>query len=49
MTQRSHCALAALSLLATAALAITAADARPGQGHGDQSQASMPWVVAANR
>ncbi len=44
MTLRSHFALAALSILATAALAATSADARPGQGRGQRPQPTAPVV-----
>lgn len=42
MTQRSRFALATLSILATAALAATSAEARPGQGR--RPQAPIPAV-----
>ncbi|MGB3311462.1 MAG: hypothetical protein WBG32_00975 [Nodosilinea sp.] len=42
MATRSHFALVVLSVLTTAALASTAASARPGQGQGPRSQPSAP-------
>jgi hypothetical protein len=42
MTQQSRFALAALSILATVALAATSAEARPGQGR--RPQAPVPAV-----
>ncbi|WP_225886992.1 hypothetical protein [Nodosilinea nodulosa] len=38
MASRSHFALVVLSVLTTAALAATAADARPGQGQAHRPQ-----------
>ncbi|PSN16073.1 hypothetical protein C7293_04265 [filamentous cyanobacterium CCT1] len=47
MSLRSQFTLATLSVLATAALAVTAAEARPGQGQGQQPQPSQPVVQEA--
>ncbi|MGB3203054.1 MAG: hypothetical protein WBA99_19260 [Nodosilinea sp.] len=44
MTTRSHLALTMLSILTTAAVAATAADARPGQGREQRPQPSGPAI-----
>lgn len=44
MSLRSQIAMATFSVLATIALAATAADARPGQGRGHRPQPSQPVV-----